>query len=260
MLKKILVMSLASLFIFTGCTTSAKADSEENTKTPETDSSQLLQTQMPKKGDEIAIVTTNMGVMKIMFFPEQAPKAVENFKTHSKQGYYDGLTFHRVLKDFMIQGGDPTGTGAGGESIWGEPFEDEFSPELHNFRGALSMANSGANTNGSQFFIVQADTVPEEYVDSIQKEKVSDNQPVFETPKGTLKLSDIFTDDILNHYKEVGGAIHLDYVFGSVHTVFGQVYEGLDIVDKIADVKVSQEGKPESDVIIEKIEIVNYEG
>ena len=113
-----------------------------------------------KEGETVATMKTNMGDIKIKFFKEDAPKAVENFLTHAKNGYYDGLIFHRVIKDFMIQGGDPNGTGTGGESIWGHPFEDEFTPELHNFRGALCMANAGPSTNGSQFFIVQAKSVP----------------------------------------------------------------------------------------------------
>ena len=90
--------------------------------------------------------------MRIKLFPEHAPKTVANFVSLSKDGYYDGVIFHRIIKDFMIQGGDPTGTGMGGESIYGESFEDEFSEELYNVRGALSMANAGPNTNGSQFF------------------------------------------------------------------------------------------------------------
>ena len=98
---------------------------------------------------------TNYGTIKIRLFPKVAPKAVENFKTHVENGYYDGLTFHRVIEGFMIQGGDPIGNGTGGESIWGKPFEDEFDINYHNFRGTLSMANAGPNTNGSQFFIVQ---------------------------------------------------------------------------------------------------------
>lgn len=102
-----------------------------------------------------ASIETSEGTIRVRLFPKEAPKAVENFLTHAREGYYDGLTFHRVINDFMLQGGDPNGDGTGGESIWGGPFEDEFSPVLRNFRGALSMANSGANTNGSQFFIVQ---------------------------------------------------------------------------------------------------------
>ncbi|NLX61223.1 MAG: hypothetical protein GXZ06_01660 [Tissierellia bacterium] len=93
-------------------------------------------------------MNTNYGTIKIRLFPEAAPKAVENFKTHAKNGYYKGVTFHRVIDEFMIQGGDPSGNGTGGESIWGEPFEDEFHKDYHHIRGALSMANSGPNTNG----------------------------------------------------------------------------------------------------------------
>lgn len=111
----------------------------------------------PIKGDTVALIKTNKGDIKIRLFPDKAPKTVENFVTHSKNGYYNGIIFHRVIKGFMIQGGDPTGTGRGGESIWGKGFEDEFSPELHNFRGALSMANTGMPfSNGSQFFIVSS--------------------------------------------------------------------------------------------------------
>ena len=116
-----------------------------------------FQQEMPAEGDTVAIMHTTKGDIYIRFFPEAAPKAVENFTTHAKNGYYNGLTFHRVMKDFMIQGGDPKGDGTGGENIWKtEGFEDEFDKKLMNIRGSLAMANSGANTNGSQFFINQA--------------------------------------------------------------------------------------------------------
>ncbi len=106
----------------------------------------------------IAIVETTQGSVEIELRPDLAPKAVENFVTHSKNGYYNGLIFHRVIKNFMLQGGDPTGTGRGGESIWKKAFEDEFSSKaLFDKPGILAMANSGKNTNGSQFFIT---TVP----------------------------------------------------------------------------------------------------
>ena len=111
----------------------------------------------PEKGEEIAVMTVkDYGEIKFRFFPEEAPKAVENFITHVKNGYYDGVTFHRVIQDFMIQGGDPKGDGTGGESIWGEGFGVETSNNLYHFRGALCMANTGrANSNGSQFYILQ---------------------------------------------------------------------------------------------------------
>ena len=121
----------------------------------------INQLEHPKAGDLIAVMHTTMGDIKIRLFPDQVPKTVENFTTHAKNGYYNGVLFHRVISGFMIQGGDPQGTGMGGESIWGGPFADEFDVDLHNLRGALSMANAGPNTNGSQFFIVQAPEVHE---------------------------------------------------------------------------------------------------
>ncbi|MEE3374951.1 MAG: peptidylprolyl isomerase, partial [Acutalibacteraceae bacterium] len=94
------------------------------------------QTAFPAAGDTVAIINTTKGTIKVKLFPEETPKTFENFTTHAKNGYYDGIIFHRVIKDFMIQGGDPQGTGRGGESIWGHSFEDEFHPDLHNIRGA----------------------------------------------------------------------------------------------------------------------------
>ena len=100
---------------------------------------------------------TAQGTIRIKLFPEHAPKTVENFLGLAAQGYYEGIIFHRVITEFMIQGGDPTGTGTGGESLWKKPFEDECTPELSfNKRGLLAMANAGPNTNGSQFFITTA--------------------------------------------------------------------------------------------------------
>lgn len=102
----------------------------------------------------VAVVQTNMGIIEIQLFEDKVPKTVENFAGLAKKGYYDGIIFHRVIDQFMIQAGDPTGTGRGGESLWGGKFEDEFDPSLkHDEPGILSMANAGPNTNGSQFFI-----------------------------------------------------------------------------------------------------------
>ena len=187
-----------------------------------------------KAGDTLAVMHTNFGDISIKLFPEKAPKAVENFVTHSKNGYYNGLTFHRVIKDFMIQGGDPTATGAGGESIWGESFEDEFDPELHNLRGALSMANAGPSTNGSQFFIVQADSVPHNMLS--QMRGLEDRG---------------FPADIAEAYGDIGGTPWLDFR----HTVFGQVTEGMDVVDSIANTPVGANDKPIEDAVINSIEI-----
>ena len=181
-----------------------------------------------------AVIKTNRGDMSFVLFPEIAPKAVENFTTHAKNGYYDNLIFHRVIKDFMIQGGDPNGTGTGGESIWGEPFEDEFSVDAHNYYGALSMANAGPKTNGSQFFIVQAKTAPAQMLEQMEEL----------TEKG-------YPRECIDNYKAVGGTPWLDYH----HTVFGQLIDGADVLEDIANVQTAMGDKPLYDVVIEKIEI-----
>lgn len=192
----------------------------------------IAQLEKPAKGEKIAVMQTNMGDIKIRLFPEVAPKAVENFISHAENGYYNGLIFHRVINDFMIQGGDPTGTGRGGESIYGHSFEDEFDLSARNYRGALSMANAGPNTNGSQFFIVQAKNVDDGLIS--QMTELADRG---------------FPEEVTENYKKIGGTPWLDFK----HTVFGQVFEGMDVVDNIAQVKVGPQDKPVNDVIIEKI-------
>lgn len=188
-----------------------------------------------KSSDTIVTIRTNRGDIKVKMLPEAAPKAVENFVTHAKNGYYDGIIFHRVIRDFMIQGGDPTGTGMGGESIWGKEFADEFSDKARNFRGALSMANAGPGTNGSQFFIVQAgpDTMDERMFPMLKRQGKS------------------FSEDAVSAYMEKGGTPWLD----GAHTVFGQVIEGMDIVDKIAAVKVDRNSKPYDEVSITGMDV-----
>ena len=180
----------------------------------------------------IATIKTNHGDMRIKLFPEHAPKTVANFIALSKDGYYDGVIFHRIIKDFMIQGGDPTGTGMGGESIYGQSFEDEFSEELYNVRGALSMANAGPNTNGSQFFIVQNQHLPYS-----KKEIARGGWP----------------EPIAEIYAEKGGTPHLD----RRHTVFGQLADeaSYKVLDAIAGVETGAMDKPVEDVVIETIEI-----
>ena len=177
-----------------------------------------------------ATIKTNHGDIKIQLFPEQAPMTVENFVRLAQKGYYDKTIFHRVISDFMIQGGDPEGNGTGGTSIWDHPFEDEFSRELFNLRGALSMANSGPNTNGSQFFIVQNKNMPKRYIKQME-------------PAGYPK-------EIIHAYKQ-GGTPWLD----GRHTVFGQVIDGMEVVDEIAKVKKDKMDKPLEDVVINTIDI-----
>lgn len=178
-----------------------------NTNTTDDMAKNDYQLAKPSQWDIVAVMKTTNGTIKIKLFKEEAPLAVTNFIALSKKWYYNGLIFHRVIKDFMIQWGDPTGTGMWGESIYGHEFEDEFSSQLHNIKWALSMANSGPNTNGSQFFIVQ-----------------------------TWSTS------------------WLDWV----HTVFGQVYEGIDNVDKIAGFKTDSNDKPVKEVKIISLDIMEY--
>ncbi len=222
-----------------------------------------FQLDMPQVGEEVAIITTNQGVIKMRFFPEIAPKTVYNFKKHAIDGYYDGVTFHRVIEDFMIQGGDPEGTGAGGESVWGTAFEDEFSDKLLNIPGSVAMANSGANTNGSQFFINTNTTAPdwatyETYFGYYEEDEESF---LAQIPSGTVDMSKV-SEDLKTFYSEQGGNIFLDGGLNVIHyghTVFAQVYEGYDIVVGISEVDTDGSDKPVEPVIIESIEIVAYE-
>lgn len=178
-----------------------------------------------------ATMHTNKGDMTLKLFPDIAPKTVKNFVELSKQGYYNGVTFHRVINDFMIQGGDPTASGMGGESIYGHPFEDEFSMNAFNLYGALSMANAGPGTNGSQFFIVQMKELPGQMLDQLED-------------GGWPK-------EIVEAYRERGGTPWLD----QKHTVFGQLIEGEETLEDIANVKVGPQDKPVYDVVIESIDI-----
>lgn len=198
----------------------------------------LKQLKDPVKGEEIAVLKTNHGVIKLRLFEEAAPKAVENFKTHIKNGYYDGVTFHRIIDEFMIQGGDPTGTGMGGESIWNKDFEDEFDMNFRNIRGALSMANAGPNTNGSQFFIVQKGPVEADIIKQMR----------------SLGEKNGYPDEVVDVYENLGGTYWLD----GKHTVFGQVFEGMDVVDEIASQPKNAMDKPLKDVVIEKATIETY--
>lgn len=207
-------------------------NSTENDALAQYDFDNLPQFAEPKEDDQLVVMKTNKGDVEIKLFKDHAPKAVENFLKLSEDGYYNGIAFHRVINDFMIQGGDPTGTGAGGESIYGTAFEDEFTPVLFNVKGALSMANAGPNTNGSQFFIVQNSELEAGYAEQLEAAG--------------------YPTQIVDKYKEFGGTPHLD----GVHTVFGQVVSGMDIVDAIATVEVDANAKPLEDVIINSIEVV----
>jgi peptidyl-prolyl cis-trans isomerase A (cyclophilin A) len=239
--RVLLFTTFASIALLAACNnTTATKDSTAISSTTTETSVDLNQLDLPqldkevKENEDLIELVTTEGKIKIKLFPEYAPKAVENFMTHAKDGYYDGTVFHRVMEDFMIQGGDPEGTGMGGESIWGDGFEVEISPNLYHIRGALSMARAQAlDSQGSQFFIVQ------------NNQDMSDGLAIQFTP-----------EKIIDAYKN-GGTPSLD----SNYTVFGQVIDGMDVVDKIAKAEVEagetgEESTPVKPVKVEKINIL----
>lgn len=232
MLKRILsicLVTLLALALFSGC----------KGKTPSSDEFGM-QLSGPKEGDTVAVFVTDAGTFKAVLFPEQAPLAVDNFVTLANQGYYDGLIFHRVVADFVIQTGDPTGTGSGGSSASGSYFKNEYSPLMHHYTGALGMANSGENTNSSQFYVVNGPTVSDNLINQMQIKGAEGG----------------YDDTVIEAYKSVGGVPTLDYKY----TVFGQVYEGLDVVAKINGVKTDDSDRPLDDVKLLSVVIETYAG
>jgi cyclophilin family peptidyl-prolyl cis-trans isomerase len=160
LLRLCLLTCLACLWV-TGCNSSSPGNAPGNPKVPAGAKS---------SGGNHGVIETDKGPIEIEFFATEAPKAVENFRLLAEHGYYNGLTFHRIVKGFMIQGGDPTGDGTGGESAWGGTFADEINEQSPLYRdgyrrGRVAMANAGPNTNGSQFFILHQDyPLPPRYV------------------------------------------------------------------------------------------------
>ena len=189
------------------------------------------QTDLANYNGPIATIHTNLGDLTVKLFDDVAPKTVKNFIELAETGYYDGVIFHRIIRDFMIQGGDPTGTGMGGASIYGEKFEDEFSDKAFNIRGALSMANAGPNTNGSQFFIVENQNLPYD--------------------KSAL-VKGGWPEEIAELYLE-GGTPHLD----GRHTVFGQLVDAasFETLDRIAKAPTGAQDKPKDAIEMISIEL-----
>ena len=153
MLKKVLILLLAITFVNCGGEdTEVKKTEDKQITKEEAELNELME--LENNEMLVATIQTNMGTIELELFARRAPRTVKNFAGLAKRGYYDGVTFHRIIDNFMIQGGDPSGTGRGGESYYGGKFEDEFHQQLrHDQAGILSMANAGPNTNGSQFFI-----------------------------------------------------------------------------------------------------------
>ena len=163
-IQRVLVVSTMALCFAAGCSSSSPESQAAGAK------ASAVPAGAKSSGGLHAVIETDKGPIELEFLPGDAPKAVENFRLLAEKGYYDNLTFHRIVKGFMIQGGDPTGDGTGGESAWGGTFEDEITQDSPTYRdgyrrGIVAMANAGPNTNGSQFFIMHADyPLPPAYV------------------------------------------------------------------------------------------------
>ena len=211
------------------------ADANDDSK-----SSGIVNFTAPQDGEDVLVLTIKgKGDVKIKLFPKEADKGVENIKGLCDKNYYDGIIFHRIIKDFMIQGGDPTGTGMGGESIFGEKFDGGCSDKLINCAGAVVYANSGSTaTDGSQFYIVTG-----------QKYDAAAMQQI--TASGYN-----ISEEAQKIYAEDGGAPWLD----GGYTVFGQVFDGLDVVFDVQNVETDASDKPLEDVVIEKMRVEKYDG
>lgn len=230
-MKKMSILLLLAGILLCGC--GNQTEKENTLEKVDAPSGEGVQFEDAKNYSTLAeMEIEGYGTITFRLFDEQAPKAVENFVKLSESGYYEGVTFHRVIDDFMIQGGDPTGTGTGGESAFGADFEDEFSMNLFPYRGALCMANAGTNTNSSQFFIVQTDQVAASFTEQIRE---------------------LGADQVADNYEKIGGTPWLWYK----HTVFGQVLNGMEVVDAIAAVETDAQNKPLKDVVIKKITIIH---
>ena len=246
-----MLLALAMIFTAAGCKSQDSVDSEDEIiKTPEQqieenknitdDQVNLVQFEEVPDGAQVARIETSMGEIVAVLYPEEAPKAVENFVALAKSGYYTGLSVHRVISNYLIQSGDPTGTGTGGESSFkdesGNPvgFEGEYSLNMWNFKGALGMVPNADGLNGSQFYMIVNSALEPETLDKMEEAN--------------------FPQKVIDKYKEVGGAPWMD----GKYTVFAQVVEGLEILDEIAAVAVDENKVPEEDVIITQITIDTY--
>lgn len=237
----------------------------------------------PKSGDLIATFEIeDYGTIKAVLFPEAAPVGVENFQKLCDAGYYDGLTIHRVVKDFMFQGGSANGDGTGGDAmVNGGKFSIETAQNARHFYGALCYANAGADYNSTQFYIVNtkspqdiASAGAEEAQKSIDEamdelNEIADNYDAavidaylkdVQYDQNTIDFLRYASDEVKARYKEVGGYMYLD----GNYTVFGQVYEGFDMIDAISAAEVTDNGggelsKPVKDIVIKNVSVSTFD-
>jgi len=222
----------------------------------------LLQLSPLYMGELIVIMHTSVGDIAMRFFPTEAPLAVENFLNHAWNGYYNGVVFHRVIPEFMIQTGCPLGTGTGGESIWGGQFGQELSPQLRHFRGALAMAQTAMpNSIGSQFYVVQNTQLDPGTRANYMNLLESQDDPFPPFADGSVaNIGDIFPAASLNYFLENGGTPHLDWHNSdNPHTVFGHVVWGMDVVDAIANTSAVS-SRPVEDITMDSFSFFTVQG
>lgn len=230
-MKRFFPLLLAICLFFTACGGSLPGNEKLNVTSDE------IQFAQPGPGDTVAEITTDKGVIKAVLFPEIAPKAVASFTHLANGGYYDGVIFHRAVEGMLVQSGSFDGSATGGKSAWELEFEDEFSDSLHHYNGALSMANHGEDTNGSQFFFVTAQ------IGSLSDETLQ-------------QMADAgWRTEVQDAYKQAGGLPSLDWRY----TVFGQIYEGLGVAYDISRVKTDADSKPVEDVTIQSVKVYTME-
>ena len=222
-----LLLAAALMFTFTGCRNSDGGS--ESARHP------LPQMNLPQDGDTVVLIETSEGSISAVLYEDLAPKACQNFIALADSGYYDGLLIHKALADFVIQTGDPTLTGTGGEAANGAGVQPEYVERLHHFTGALGMACDENGVAQSQFYIVAGGAVSEEYVAAMQQAG--------------------YSADVIEAYGALGGQPSLDYRY----TVFGHVYEGLDIVKAISAVKTDDYNRPKKDIEIYSVTVSIYQ-
>lgn len=242
-MKKVVLSYLALLalgvcFVACGKTGGGISFAKKSMRNAEIKSTEI-QFIAPVDGDIVASIVTNLGTIRVILYPQYAPMAVENFTGLAAQGYYNGVNFHRVLQDFLVQAGDATGTGTGGATIWNNtPFPTEITDKLHHYAGALAMAHPVGDTahNLSQFYIVQS---AQNSVDKTLAQTLAD---------GGMR------SEVVETYKQSGGAPYLD----NLNTVFGQVYAGMDVVDAIGNAECDDNDRPLENIVIESVTVGPY--
>ena len=238
-MKRNFLRAVVCAVLCAGLLAGCGSDGVKIKKRPQVESEQL-QFQQPADDAPVAVFTTSEGQFRAVLYPDEAPLAVYNFTQLAQEGVYDGLIFHRVIPDFIIQSGDPTGSGTGGTTCWnGVMFPVELSYKLHHYSGALAMAHTGDDTatNASQFFLVQspADSLTDELEKKMQDAGIG--------------------EDVIETYKDAGGAPYLD----NLNTVFGQVYSAYDSVGTIAAVAdLGAKFGPANEITLLSVKITTY--